>query len=118
MKGSNFLSGGQTLENAAARLSAINKLKGGCPWNLSFSWSQALQLPLMDLCKGKGELQLEEMAKLYVAELEIASSAALGTYTPPLPGAGDHIPPGPPSSGARAAASPAMEEKKPWWQFA
>eukprot|EP00541_Cyclophora_tenuis_P007864 CAMPEP_0116569170 /NCGR_PEP_ID=MMETSP0397-20121206/16138_1 /TAXON_ID=216820 /ORGANISM="Cyclophora tenuis, Strain ECT3854" /LENGTH=70 /DNA_ID=CAMNT_0004096691 /DNA_START=54 /DNA_END=263 /DNA_ORIENTATION=- len=70
MKGANYLSGGQTLPQAAQRLSAINKANKKGPWNLSFSWSQALQLPLLDLCKGKGELQLEEMAKLYVEELE------------------------------------------------
>merc|ERR1712003_299261 len=80
MKGANFLSGGQTLSQGAARLSAMNKVKGNGPWNLSFSWSQALQLPLLDLCKGKGELQLEEMSKLYVEELKIASAAAKGEY--------------------------------------
>lgn len=32
MKGSNFLSGGQTLEQGAARLSAMNKIKGNGPW--------------------------------------------------------------------------------------
>lgn len=92
MPGSNFLSGGQTLEQAAARLSAMNKIKGKGPWNLSFSWSQALQLPLLDLCKGKGELQLEEMSKLYVEELKIASAASLGQYEWKK-GDGDHTPP-------------------------
>jgi len=89
MKGANYLSGGQTLEQAAARLSAINKANTKGPWNLSFSWSQALQLPLLDLCKGKGELQLEEMAKLYVDELKIASAAAKGEHEWKK-GEGDH----------------------------
>ena len=80
MPGANFLSGGQSLTEAAGRLNAMNKAKGNSPWNLSFSWSQALQLPLLDLCKGKGELQLEDMAKLYVEELEIASKAAKGEW--------------------------------------
>jgi fructose-bisphosphate aldolase class I len=80
MKGANYLSGGQSLSDAAARLSAINQANKRGPWNLSFSWSQALQLPLLDLCKGKGELQLEEMSKLYLAELKIASAAAKGEY--------------------------------------
>lgn len=80
MKGSNYLSGGQSLTDAAARLSAINKANSKGPWNLSFSWSQALQLPIMDLCKGKDELQLDDMAKLYVEELKIASAAAKGEY--------------------------------------
>ena len=55
----NFLSGGQSLEDAAARLDAINKHKTARdPWNLSFSWSAALQMPLFQLCKGKDGLQL------------------------------------------------------------
>mmetsp|Transcript_27388 Transcript_27388/g.54698 ORF Transcript_27388/g.54698 Transcript_27388/m.54698 type:complete len:396 (-) Transcript_27388:57-1244(-) len=81
MPGANFLSGGQSLQDAAARLSAMNKVKGNSPWNLSFSWSQALQLPLLDLCKAKGELCLDEMGKLYVEELKIASAAAKGEWS-------------------------------------
>ena len=27
------------------------KRHGGAPWNLSFSWSAAIQLPLLALCK-------------------------------------------------------------------
>lgn len=90
MKGANYLSGGQTLEQAAARLSAINKANKKGPWNLSFSWSQALQLPLMDLCKGKGDLQLDDMSKLYVQELKIASAAAKGEHNWQK-GEGDHV---------------------------
>mmetsp|Transcript_5049 Transcript_5049/g.5749 ORF Transcript_5049/g.5749 Transcript_5049/m.5749 type:complete len:380 (-) Transcript_5049:1034-2173(-) len=90
MPGANFLSGGQTLEQGAARLSAMNKVKGNAPWNLSFSWSQAIQLPLLDLCKGKGELQFDEMSKLYVEELKIASAAALGAHCW-NDGDGDHV---------------------------
>lgn len=89
MKGSNYLSGGQSLEDAAARLSAINKANSKGPWNLSFSWSQALQLPLLDLCKGKGKLQLAEMSKLYMAELKIASATAKGEHVWKK-GEGDH----------------------------
>ena len=90
MKGANYLSGGQTLEQAAARLSAINQKNTKGPWNLSFSWSQALQLPLLDLCKGEGELKLKEMGKLYVDELKIASAAAKGEYEW-VNGDGDHV---------------------------
>ena len=66
------LSGGQSLEDAAARLRAINKVNRQGPWNLSFSWSQALQLPLLDLCKITGEPQLEAMRKLFVEELKVS----------------------------------------------
>ncbi|CAM9150562.1 unnamed protein product [Choristocarpus tenellus] len=92
MPGVNFLSGGQALEDAAARLDAINKAKGNSPWNLSFSWSQALQLPLLDLCKKnpKGSpLPLEEMSALLEKELVIAGAAARGEYSY-APGQGDH----------------------------
>lgn len=95
MPGANFLSGGQTLEQAAARLSAMNKIKGRGPWNLSFSWSQAIQLPLLDLCKESGKLELESMSKLYIEELKIASAASLGLYEWKK-GEGDHKPPEPP----------------------
>ena len=87
LKGANYLSGGQTLAQAAARLSAINKMKGRAPWNLSFSWSQALQLPLLVLCNG--ELELEAMSDLYLEELKIASAAAKGEWSWKA-GDGDH----------------------------
>jgi fructose-bisphosphate aldolase, class I len=90
MKGCNYLSGGQSLEQAAARLSAINQANSKGPWNLSFSWSQALQLPLLDLCKGTGELNLDAMADLYVKELQIASAAAKGEHQW-VKGEGDHV---------------------------
>uniref|UniRef100_A0A7S2HMU7 fructose-bisphosphate aldolase n=1 Tax=Zooxanthella nutricula TaxID=1333877 RepID=A0A7S2HMU7_9DINO len=89
--GVNFLSGGQNLEDAAARLNAINRTKGNSPWNLSFSWSAALQMPLFELCKGKGgKMPLEEMSALYVKELQVASAAALGKHTPG-PEEGAHV---------------------------
>jgi fructose-bisphosphate aldolase class I len=102
MKGANYLSGGQSLGDAAARLSAINQVNKKGPWNLSFSWSQALQLPLLGLCKGKGELQLEEMSKLYLVELKIASAAAKGEHKW-ISGEGDHK-----SSATPANTTPAI----------
>jgi fructose-bisphosphate aldolase class I len=50
--GVNFLSGGQSLEDACARLSCINRMKTHIhPWNISFSWSAAIQMPLFAICK-------------------------------------------------------------------
>eukprot|EP00747_Dinoflagellata_sp_TGD_P167448 gnl/TRDRNA2_/TRDRNA2_191885_c0_seq1.p1 gnl/TRDRNA2_/TRDRNA2_191885_c0~~gnl/TRDRNA2_/TRDRNA2_191885_c0_seq1.p1 ORF type:complete len:489 (+),score=121.41 gnl/TRDRNA2_/TRDRNA2_191885_c0_seq1:53-1519(+) len=82
--GVNYLSGGQNLEDASARLSAMNKFAKTtrCPWNLSFSWSAALQMPLFELCRGKEELPLAEMSELYGKELKIAADAAFGTHNP------------------------------------
>jgi len=79
MKGTHFLSGGQTLEQAVARLSAINKRKRPSdPWNLSFSWSAAIQLPLLAMCKATGTLQLDQMSELYKKELHTAHLASIG----------------------------------------
>jgi len=94
IRSANFLSGGQPLADACARLNAMNQAPGVKPWNLSFSWSAAIQLPILDLCKGKGgKLPLEEMAALYISELKMAAAAALGKYTPSSSTEGDHVPP-------------------------
>lgn len=82
--GVNFLSGGQNLEDASARLSKMNEYAKTtrCPWNLSFSWSAALQMPLFELCRGKEDLPLKEMSELYGKELKIAAEASKGMHTP------------------------------------
>jgi fructose-bisphosphate aldolase class I len=89
IKTANYLSGGQTLGQAAARLAAINRHNKRGPWNLSFSWSAALQLPLLNLCKGKGELQLDAMSEMYIEELKIASAASIGDWNGGKDG--DHV---------------------------
>ena len=94
----NYLSGGQSLADASARLDAINKLKasrGGdryAPWNLSYSWSAAIQMPLFELCKdaslerdGATGLPLKAIAAAYVDNLQIASAAAKGELIPDVP---------------------------------
>jgi fructose-bisphosphate aldolase class I len=43
-----FLSGGQSEEEATAHLNAMNKL-GGAPWPLTFSYSRAIQNPVLQL---------------------------------------------------------------------
>ena len=92
----NYLSGGQPLAEAAGRLNAINRMKaarGGdryAPWNLSYSWSAAIQMPLFELCRDASlerdpatGLPLKAMAKAYVDNLRVASAAAMGTLTVP-----------------------------------
>jgi fructose-bisphosphate aldolase class I len=51
-----------------------------------------IQMPLFQLCKATGELQLDAMSALYASELKIASASALGQLEP-TPGQGDHVPP-------------------------
>jgi fructose-bisphosphate aldolase, class I len=49
-----FLSGGQTPEEATARLDALNRCAPQ-PWQLSFSYGRALQAPVLDAWAGRAE---------------------------------------------------------------
>lgn len=51
----NFLSGGQSPEEATRNLNAINQLDGSPPWQLSISYGRALQQPALQAWKGKAE---------------------------------------------------------------
>lgn len=54
-----FLSGGQNEEEATAHLNAMNKL-GGAPWPLTFSYSRAIQNPVLELwAQGKKDQALQ-----------------------------------------------------------
>ncbi|MFS8117791.1 MAG: class I fructose-bisphosphate aldolase, partial [Microcoleus sp.] len=49
-----FLSGGQSAEQASARLNAMNlKFKVRSPWALTFSYARAIQQPALELWHGK-----------------------------------------------------------------
>lgn len=50
----NFLSGGQTPEQATEHLALMNQM-GPLPWHLSFSYARALQEPSLNAYKGKME---------------------------------------------------------------
>ena len=50
-----FLSGGQTPDEATNNLNEIIKLKGDAPWQISFSFSRALQEEAMSIWNGKEE---------------------------------------------------------------
>lgn len=51
----NFLSGGQTPEEATANLNAMNAAYPDLPWLLSFSYARALQEPPMAIWQGKAD---------------------------------------------------------------
>ena len=51
----NFLSGGQTPEEATANLNAINQQATDAPWQLSISYGRALQQPALQAWQGKEE---------------------------------------------------------------
>ena len=78
----NFLSGGQTPEEATANLDSMNRL-GPQPWQLSFSYGRALQEPALQAWKGQaahaGNSQdaLLERARLNSAACQAHYTAAM-----------------------------------------
>jgi fructose-bisphosphate aldolase class I len=49
-----FLSGGQSGEQASARLNAMNvRFKSHLPWALAFSFARAIQQPALEIWKGE-----------------------------------------------------------------
>tara|TARA_R110002110_G_scaffold383245_4_gene594647 strand:- start:9993 stop:10994 length:1002 start_codon:yes stop_codon:yes gene_type:complete len=74
----NFLSGGQTPNEATINLNAINQLQPQ-PWNLSFSYGRALQEPVLNTWHGKQD----NIQKAQAALIEVAKSnteASLGRF--------------------------------------
>ena len=77
----NFLSGGQSPEEATINLNTINQIGG--PWQLSISYGRALQQPVLKAWQGKIEnIEAAEIALLKRARLN--SLARQGHYTPNL----------------------------------
>jgi fructose-bisphosphate aldolase class I len=74
-----FLSGGQTDEQATARLNEMNKV-GPHPWELSFSYGRALQAPAQKAWKGDpANVPAAQQAFYHRAKLN--SAARSGEYT-------------------------------------
>ncbi len=75
----NFLSGGQSPEEATINLNAINQIGG--PWQLSISYGRALQQPVLEAWQGKAEnIEAAEIALLKRARLNCL--ARQGHYKP------------------------------------
>jgi fructose-bisphosphate aldolase class I len=73
--GINFLSGGQTPEEATLNLNAMNSL-GKQPWSLSFSYGRALQEPAQQAWAGKlGNTHAAQTAMFKRARLNGAASS-------------------------------------------
>jgi fructose-bisphosphate aldolase, class I len=77
-----FLSGGQSPEDATARLNAMNEM-GSFPWKLSFSYGRALQAPSLEYWKNKAE-NIAQAQRLFAHRARLNSMAALGEYNPEL----------------------------------
>ncbi|QKT04889.1 fructose-bisphosphate aldolase class I [Ectothiorhodospiraceae bacterium 2226] len=79
----NFLSGGQTPEQATANLNAMNTAGVSRPWYLSFSYARALQEPVMQLWQGKAE-NVAKAQEAFLHRARLNSAAARGQYRPDM----------------------------------
>lgn len=80
MPGINFLSGGQTPEEATVNLNAMNAIAGNAPWQLSFSYGRALQQPVLQAWQGKPENIKAAQNALY-KRAKLNGAARYGSYT-------------------------------------
>ena len=76
----NFLSGGQTPEEATENLNMINLLKGNAPWQLGISYGRALQEPALQAWCGKDE-NCVAMQQALLKRAKMNSLARKGLYT-------------------------------------
>ena len=74
-----FLSGGQSPEQASANLNAIGQ-SGHQPWPITYSFSRAVQDPVMKLWKGKATNTKKAQTK-FIQLLAQNSAARNGEYT-------------------------------------
>jgi fructose-bisphosphate aldolase, class I len=78
----NFLSGGQTCEQASLHLHLMNdiaKAENNRPWNISFSYARALQSPAMKAWGGRIE-NIEAGQATFMKRAHLNSLASLGEY--------------------------------------
>ncbi len=81
--GINFLSGGQTPEEATANLNAMNAMFPNAPWELSFSFGRALQEPALKAWQGKAENAAATQQALFQRAL-LNGAAQTGKYSPSM----------------------------------
>ena len=78
-----FLSGGQSDEDATARLNAMNALGEKLPWQLSFSYGRALQAAAQKAWSGKAE-NVEAAQRAFYHRAKMNSAARTGAYAPEM----------------------------------
>jgi len=78
-----FLSGGQGNEEATAHLNAMNARHKNLPWPLTFSYSRALQAPVMETWLGKPANSAAAQKQLH-KRAKFNSLAATGGYQPAM----------------------------------
>jgi len=78
--GVNFLSGGQSEEEASLNLNEMNKLPARLhPWNLSFSYGRALQASTLKAWQGKDE-NFKAAQDVFLQRAKANGEATLGKY--------------------------------------
>src|SRR3989338_8738784 len=77
----NFLSGGQTPEEATAHLNAIHTLGEKLPWYVSFSYARALQEPALKAWQGK-DGNMKKGQEAFVHRAMLNGLATKGEYRP------------------------------------
>ena len=79
-----FLSGGQSPEEAAKNLNAINKnFRNRLPWIVAFSFARAIQQPVYGAWKGE-QANVVKAQKLLCIRAKIAAAARRGEYKPEM----------------------------------
>lgn len=80
----NFLSGGQSPQQATANLNAMAVLAGGlAPWVLSFSYARALQQPPMEIWAGQSS-RVSDAQNAFHHRARLNSAARAGDYNPDM----------------------------------
>jgi len=79
----NFLSGGQSAEQATANLNAMNAQFPHPPWELSFSYARALQEPVMAAWRGESK-NIETAQRIFLHRAALNGAARLGKYKPDM----------------------------------
>lgn len=77
--GITFLSGGQSAELATERLNAMNAM-GTQPWEISFSYSRALQDPVLKAWKGEAS-NVARAQKIFYHRARCNGAARVGRYS-------------------------------------
>jgi fructose-bisphosphate aldolase, class I len=77
----NFLSGGQSPEDATANLNAMNAMSSRAPWTLSFSYARALQDPAMRAWGGREE-NVKAAQAAFLRRLRMNALAVDGKWSP------------------------------------
>lgn len=76
----NFLSGGQSSEQATANLNAMNQLSQHHPWHLSYSYARALQDYAMKTWRGDHH-HVAAAQKIFFQRAKLNSLASMGQYS-------------------------------------